>query len=201
MLTEERKISELSLRELSLDAVKLWQEIEEAQLSAEEKEDKDSNRTNDVGLVIQKLMENQGAIEAKVDAIVWVKEKLEAELVGWKARMESALKLYESAIQVRESAISEIKAMLLHLHSVGLIPEKNIGKECEIEIRQNPPKVASIVMDVESEEFPPQFKKVTTSPDSKAILEAYKLGIDISPYAEITIGEHVRFKIKKSKQK
>lgn len=205
MLSEEKKISELSLRELSIQAVQLWQDIEEAQLSAlEPTQDNTTQDTNEkpdtIGLVIQKLMQNQDAMADKIDAIVWVIGKLKAELKGWEARKEHALQLYQSAIEVRENAIDKMVSTLLHLYNVGLISEKNMGNECEIEIRDNPPKVAS-VMDIESEDFPPQFKRVITTVDNKAIIDAYKLGIDVSNYAEVTTGKHVRFKNKKSKKR
>lgn len=149
MLSEEKKISELSLRELSIQAVQLWQDIEEAQLSAlEPTQDNTTQDTNEkpdtIGLVIQKLMQNQDAMADKIDAIVWVIGKLKAELKGWEARKEHALQLYQSAIEVRENAIDKMVSTLLHLYNVGLISEKNMGNECEIEIRDNPPKVASV---------------------------------------------------------
>ncbi|BAZ18372.1 hypothetical protein NIES4071_102570 (plasmid) [Calothrix sp. NIES-4071] len=203
MLSEEKKISELSLRELSIQAVQLWQDIEEAQLiaSAPETQNNTSEETNTIGLVVQKLLQNQDAMAEKVDAIVWVIGKLKAELKGWEARREHALQLYQSAIEVRESAINKMVSTLLHLYNIGLISEKNMGKECEIEIRNNPPKVASILMDIESDNFPSQFKRVIATADNKAIINAYKLGIDVSNYVEITTGKHVRFKSKKTKKK
>lgn len=192
-LAQEKNISKLSLRELNLSAVRLWEQIEQAQLAS------DSDDTeSDIGLLIQEFMENQDATESKIDSIVWVKEMLESELVAWKERKERALLLYSDAIQSRESAINKIKERLLFLHKMGVIPERNVGKECEIQFLDNPPKIAELVMDIECEEFPPQFKKVAYSPNNQAIIEAHKKGIDVSEYATITVGKQIRFKRKKS---
>lgn len=194
-LAQEKNITKLSLRELSITSSQLWEQIEQAQQSDSE------NNSDSVGIIIQQLMEKQDAIEIKIDSIVWVKEMLESELAAWKEKRERALQLYNDAIQVREDSINQIKRMLLHLHEVGLIPQKNTGKECEIEIRNNPPSVAELTMDIESEDFPSQFRRIKISADNQAIISAYKAGVDVSKYANITIGKQVRFKRKKSKIK
>lgn len=195
-LAQERKIISSSLKELSLTSSQLWEEIEAAQLDSE-----DDSQSDRIGSVIEQLMQNQDAIETKIDAIVWVKEMLESELAAWKERRERALMLYNDAIEVRENSICQIKAMLIHLHEIGLISDRNMGKECEIEIRDNPPSVAELNMDIECEDFPSQFQRVKISADNKAILNAHKAGIDVSKYAKISIGKQVRFKRKKSKKK
>ena len=148
-ISKEKSITKLSLRELSVDSSRLWEQIEAAQ-----REDDESQ----IGLVIQKLVENQDAMESKVDSIVWVKEMLESELAGWEERRSRALMLYDDAIKSRQDSIKQIKQMILHLHSLGLIPQKIVGKECQIEIRDNPPSVKELCLDVESEEFPNEFK-------------------------------------------
>lgn len=76
-----------------------------------------------------------------------------------------------------------------------------MGNECEIEIRDNPPKVESVLMDIESEEFPQQFKRIITTVDNRAIIDAYKRGIDVSNYAIVSNGKHVKLKNKKSKKR
>ncbi len=192
-LAQERNVSQLSLRELSFDAALLWEQIEAVQ--------RDDDAESKVGVIIQQLMETQNATETKIDSIVWVKEMLESELSAWKERRERALLLYNDAIKVREDSIEKIKAMLLHLHSIGLISDRNLGKECEIEIRNNPPSVTELKMDIEAEEFPAQFRRVKYLANNQAILDAYKAGINVEKYANITIGKQVRFKRKKSKGK
>lgn len=192
-LAQERNVSQLSLRELSFDAALLWEQIEAAQ--------RDDDAESKIGVIIQQLMETQNATETKIDSIVWVKEMLESELSAWKERRERALLLYNDAIKVREDSIEKIKAMLLYLHSTGLISDRNLGKECEIEIRNNPPSVTELKMDIEAEEFPAQFRRVKYLANNQAILDAYKAGIDVEKYANITIGKQVRFKRKKSKGK
>lgn len=192
-LAKEKSITKSTLRELSIEASRLWEEIEYAQNEDEDKEE------NQVGLTVQRLIENQGAIETKIDSIVWVKEQLEAELAGWEEKKKRVLALYDDAIESRKNSIEQIKQMLLFLHKTGLIHDKNKGKECEIEIRNNPPSVAQLNLDIESEDFPNEFKRVKISPNNKAIIEAFKAGIDVSKYADIQIGKQVRFKRRKSK--
>ncbi|NJN07548.1 MAG: hypothetical protein HC815_05975 [Richelia sp. RM1_1_1] len=192
-LAKEQNITKLSLGELSIDSSRLWEQIEAAQ-----HEDSDENQ---VGLIIEQLIQNQNAIESKIDSIVWVKEMLESELAAWRQRRDRALMLYSDAIKAREDSITQIKEMLLHLHESGLILQRSIGRECEIEIRDNPPSVAQLNIDIESEEFPSEFKRVKIFPDNQTIINAYKAGIDVSKYAEIKIGKQVRFKRKKSKNK
>ena len=190
-IAQERNIAKKTLRELSLQSARLWEEIEAAQ--------HENTEENQVGLAIQNLFENQDAIEAKIDSIVWVKEHLEAELAGWEEKRKRAVALYDDAIESRKNSINQIKEMILFLYQSGLIKDKNRGKECEIEIRDNPPAVEELNMDIDSEEFPSEFKRIKVSPDNKAIINAFKSGINVSEFANIVIRKQVRFKRKKSK--
>lgn len=190
-IAKERNIVKNTLRELSLQSAQLWEEIEAAQHENAEE--------NQVGLAIQNLLQNQDAIEAKIDSIVWVKEHLEAELAGWEEKRKRAVALYDDAIESRKNSINQIKEMILFLYKSGLIENKNRGKECEIEIRDNPPAVEELNMDIDSEDFPSEFKRIKVYPDNKAIINAFKSGIDVSEFADIVIRKQVRFKRKKSK--
>jgi hypothetical protein len=182
----EREINQLTLKELSLDAAKLWSQIEEAsELGAEGK----------VEQLVQELMGVQDGIETKIDAIAWVVDQLNLDLETWEERKVRVAELYDQVISRRKTQLEKIKRTLIHLHEIGLISDKNIGKERVIEIRDNPPKVANLLVEVDDRDFPDEFRVIKYQANNKAILEAYKSGKDISDVAEITIGKQVRFKV------
>jgi hypothetical protein len=182
----EREINQLTLKELSLDAAKLWSQIEEAsELGAEGK----------VEQLVQELMGVQDGIETKIDAIAWVVDQLNLDLETWEERKVRVAELYDQVISRRKTQLEQIKRTLIHLHEIGLISDKNIGKERVIEIRDNPPKVANLLVEVDDRDFPDEFRVIKYQANNKAILEAYKSGKDISDVAEITIGKQVRFKV------
>ncbi|KYC34600.1 hypothetical protein WA1_51375 [Scytonema hofmannii PCC 7110] len=185
------QINELTLRELSLDAAKLWSQIEEATESGEE---------GKVEELLQQLVSIQDGIEAKIDAIAWVFDQLNLDLENWEDRKARTVELYDKIISRRKTQLEQIKRSLIHQYEVGLIPERNVGKEREIEIRDNPPKVAGLLVEVNDEDFPSEFRSIQYKADNKAILEAYKAGKDVSNIAEITVGKQVRFKVKSTKR-
>ncbi|PMB02607.1 hypothetical protein CEN49_25165 [Fischerella thermalis CCMEE 5273] len=182
----EKEINQLTLKELSLDAAKLWFQIEEATQSQEE------------GLIeqlVQNLMAVQDSIETKIDAIAWVVDQLNLDLEVWEERKARVVELHDQIIKRRKTQLSQIKRTLIWLHEKGLISDKNIGKERVIEIRDNPPKVANLLVEVDDEDFPSEFITIKYQANNQAILEAYKSGKDVSNVAEITIGKQVRFKV------
>jgi hypothetical protein len=187
----ERQINELTLKELSLDASKLWSQIEDATESGEE---------GKVEELVSQLVSIQGGIEAKIDAIAWVVDQLNLDLENWEDRKQRTVELCDKVISRRKTQLEQIKRSLIHLHEIGLIPEKNIGKEREIEIRDNPPKVATLLIEVDDEDFPSEFRNIQYKANNKAILEAHKAGKDVSNIAEITIGKQIRFKVNSSKR-
>ncbi len=185
------QINELTLRELSLDAAKLWSQIEEATESGEE---------GKVEELLQQLVSIQDGIEAKIDAIAWVFDQLNLDLENWEDRKARTVELYDKIISRRKTQLEQIKRSLIHQYEIGLISERNVGKEREIEIRDNPPKVAGLLVEVNDEDFPSEFRSIQYKADNKAILEAYKAGKDVSNIAEITVGKQVRFKVKSTKR-
>ncbi len=187
----ERQINELTLKELSLDAAKLWSQIEDATESGEE---------GKVEELVSQLVSIQDGIEAKIDAIAWVVDQLNLDLENWEDRKQRTVELCDKVISRRKTQLEQIKRSLIHLHEIGLIPEKNIGKEREIEIRDNPPKVATLLIEVDDEDFPSEFRNIQYKANNKAILEAHKAGKDVSNIAEITIGKQIRFKVNSSKR-
>jgi hypothetical protein len=182
----EREINQLTLKELSLDAAKLWSQIEEASELKEE---------GKVEQLVQELMTIQDGIETKIDAIAWVVDQLNLDLETWEERKARVAELHDQVISRRKTQLEQIKRTLIHLHEIGLINDKNIGKERVIEIRDNPPKVANLLVEVDDEDFPDEFRVIKYQANNKGIIEAYKSGRDISNVAEVTIGKQVRFKV------
>ncbi len=182
-----REINQLTLKELSLDAAKLWAQIEEATELGEE---------GKVEELLQNLMAIQDGMETKIDAIAWVVDQLNLDLEIWEERKARVVELHDQVISRRKTQLEKIKHTLIYLHEIGLINDKNIGKEREIEIRDNPPKVANLVVEVDDEDFPDEFRTIKYQANNKAILDAYKTGKDVSNVAEVTIGKQVRFKVR-----
>ena len=181
-----REINQLTLKELSLDAAKLWAQIEEATELGEE---------GKVKQLLQDLMAIQDGMEFKIDSIAWVVDQLNLDLEVWELRKTRAVELHDQVISRRKTQLEEIKRTLIYLHEIGLINDKNIGKEREIEIRDNPPKVANLVVEVDDEDFPDEFRTIKYQANNKAILDVYKSGKDVSKIALVTIGKQVRFKV------
>jgi Siphovirus Gp157 len=188
----ERQINKLTLKELSLDAAKLWEQIEEAT---------ESEEPGKVEELISQLVSVQNGIETKIDAIAWVVDQLKLDLETWEERKQRTVELHDKVISRRKTQLEQIKRTLIHLHEIGLIPEKNVGKDRVIEIRDNPPKVADLLIEVDDADFPDEFKSIEYKPNNKAILSAYKAGCDISHIAQITVGKQVRFKVTSSRKK
>lgn len=182
----EHEINQLTLKELSLDAAKLWAQIEEATELGEK---------GKVEQLLQDLMAIQDGMEIKIDAIAWVVDQLNLDLQVWEERKARVIELHDQVIKRRKTQLEEIKRTLIYLHEKGLINDKNYGKEREIEIRNNPPKVANLILEVEDEDFPDEFRIIKYEANNKAILDAYKSGKDVSKIAEVTIGRQVRFKV------
>jgi hypothetical protein len=186
-----REINQLTLKELSLDAAKLWSQIEEASELGEE---------GKVEQLVQELMAIQDGIETKIDAIAWVVDQLNLDLETWEERKARVAELHNQVISRRKTQLEQIKRSLIHLYEIGLINDKNIGKSRVIEIRDNPPKVANLLLEVDDEDFPDEFRTIKYQANNKAILEAYKSGQNISNVAEVTIGKQVRFKVQSSEK-
>lgn len=185
--TSEKEINQLTLKELSLDAAKLWTQIEEATELGEE---------GKVEQLLQDLLAITDGIETKIDAIAWVVDQLNVDIETWEERKARVIELHDQVIKRRKTQLEEIKHTLIYLHQIGLINDKNLGKEREIEIRDNPPKVANLIVDVDDEDFPDDFRIVKYQANNTAIINAYKSGRDVSTIAEITTGKHVRFKVR-----
>ncbi|MDV2996855.1 MAG: hypothetical protein N4J56_006560 [Chroococcidiopsis sp. SAG 2025] len=129
--TKLKDIAARSLRELSLEATLLWNQIEDASESGAE----------NVENLVKQLWQVQEAAESKIDSIAWIVDYLKIEIDAAKKRLDAVIELHEQFIAKKEAQLAGIKQGLLWLHDQGLIPKRNIGKEREIEIRDNNPKV------------------------------------------------------------
>ncbi|PSB66564.1 hypothetical protein C7B79_00475 [Chroococcidiopsis cubana CCALA 043] len=190
--TKPKDITERSLRELSLEAALLWNQIEDASESGAE----------NVENLVKQLWQVQEATESKIDNIAWIVDYLKIEIDAAKKRLDAVIELHERFIARKEAQLAGIKQGLLWLHAQGLIPKRNIGKEREIEIRDNNPKVIPKVA-ADDTQLPDEFRvqELKSRLDLQAILDAHKSGRDISSFAEIQIGKQVRFKFQSSRTK
>lgn len=190
--TKLKDITARSLRELSLEAALLWNQIEDVSESGAE----------NVENLVKQLWQVQEATESKIDNIAWIVDYLKVEIALAKKRLDAVIELHEQFIAKKEAQLAGIKQGLLWLHERGLIPKRNIGKEREIEIRDNNPKVIPKVV-ADCPELPDEFRvqELKFRLDLQAILDAHKSGRDVSSFAEIQVGKQVRFKFQSSRAK
>jgi Siphovirus Gp157 len=188
----EQNINTLTLGQLSLEAAKLWDELEEVS----------SDDEGHVETILQKLFETQGAFERKIDAIAYVADQLKLDIEIWQRRLEAITELHTEVINRKQKQLKSFKAYLLYLHIHGILNERNPGVEREISFQNSPPRVV-LKVEPENPEFPEEFRdtRVEYHPLTKQILEAYKQGRDVSAIAEIESGKHIRFKVISTKQK
>jgi hypothetical protein len=185
MLPTETQITDLTLRQLSIIAAQIWHELE-----ATEDEEQ-------VAALVQSVMQIQEATEEKVDALNYVAHIMQTDIEAWTFRLKEIQALYSSLVEQKKKRLDYLKAGLLRLHAQGLIPDKLLGHDRAIEIRDNPPKL-HLLKDPAESDFPEQFREqtVVTKAKTDEILTAYKAGTDVSAFAQVTQGKHVRFKNK-----
>ncbi|MDV2992489.1 MAG: hypothetical protein N4J56_002143 [Chroococcidiopsis sp. SAG 2025] len=190
--TKPKDITARSLRELSVEAALLCNKIEDASESGAE----------NVENLVKQLWQVQEATESKIDNVAWIVDYLKVEIDTAKKRLVAVIELHEQFIARKEAQLAGIKQGLLWLHERGLIPKRNIGKEREIEIRDNHPKVIPKVA-ADHPQLPDEFRvqELKSRLDLQAILDAHKSGRDVSSFAEIQIGKQVRFKFQSSRTK
>ncbi|MBO3458421.1 siphovirus Gp157 family protein [Aetokthonos hydrillicola Thurmond2011] len=181
----EQNINYLTLQELSLEAAKLWEQLEQV----------DSEEEGYVEQILQQLFEMQGAQERKIDAIAYVADQLKLDIEVWQSRLKAITELHTAAINRKQKQLESLKSYLLFLNEHGVLQNRNPGVEREIAFQNNPPKVL-LKVEPEDPEFPEEFREVRVEyrPLTKQIIEAYKQGRDVSRIAEIEVGKHVRFK-------
>lgn len=184
-MTSTIDINRASLAQLSISAAELWENIENCP-------------ETELTELLDTIIEIQNATELKVDAVAWVVDQLKLDLETWEDRLERVTQMYSAIIQRRINQLEQLKAYLLKLHTLGILPDSIVGKERRINFQNNPAKVELLL---KPEELPPQFQQVKISAKSKEILEAHKAGIDISAIADIVTQKHVRFQYVSNKTK
>lgn len=134
----------------------------------------------------------------KVDGYSFVAAYLEADIAAWQEKKQKLLELVDKILHRKQRELELLKSSLLKLHQVGLIPSKLDGKTRTITIQASPPKVTHLRIPPDSPEFPEQFREVRVEYkiNAKALIEAWKAGEDISTFANIEQGTHVRFRHK-----
>jgi len=177
-------INYLTLQELSLEAAKLWEQLEQV----------DSEEGN-VEQILQQLFEVQGVQERKIDAIAYVADQLKLDIEVWQRRLEAITELHTAVINRKQKQLESLKSYLLFLNKHRVLQDGNPGVEREIAFQNNPPKVV-LKVEPNNPEFPEEFREVRVEyrPLTKQILEAHKQGRDVSAIADIEVGKHVRFK-------
>lgn len=178
----------LSLRELSLESLNLQQQIEDnSQL-----DDEDS-----LDLIFFEYLKE--ATAEKVDGYCFYADYLQSEIETWKQKKANIIAMCDKVIQLLERRREALERSLLRLHSLTLIDKHLQGKYRAIEIRVNSqPKVEVFVAE---ENLPEPYRVSVFKADKKAILQASQNGEDVSDFAEISQGFHVRFKTTKSRRK
>jgi chromosome segregation ATPase len=187
----EQNINYLTLQELSLEAAKLWEQLEEA-------EDEQSF----VEQLLEQLFQVQGATERKIDAIAYVTDQLKLDIEVWQSRLEAITQLHTAVINRKHKQLESLKSYLLYLNKYGVLQDRNPGVEREIAFQNNPPKVV-LKVEPNDPEFPEEFREVRVEyrPLTKQILEAHKHGCDVSAIADIEVGKHIRFRTISAKSK
>lgn len=180
----EQNINSFTLKELSIEAAQLWEQI--LQLEDEE---------GDVEQILQQLFEVQGVQERKIDAVAYVADQLKLDVEVWEKRLQAIALLHTTVIHRKQKQLESLKAYLLFLNKTGVLQNRNPGLSREIAFQNNPPKVV-LKVEPEDPKFPEEFRemRVEYRPLTKQILEAHKQGNDVSAIAEIEVGKHVRFK-------
>jgi len=179
------EINRASLAQLSFAATQLWEAIDSC------------NSEIELAQLLEQQLDVQNATEAKVDAIAYVADQLKADLAAWEARLDAIIALHAPIVERRRQQLERLKSYLLRLHHLGLLPERVVGKERRIDFQLNPPSIV-LTLDPSADTFPEQFRDIKYSARTQDILAAYKAGIDVSDFAEIKCGKHVRFRYQKS---
>jgi hypothetical protein len=175
----ESDINRATLAQLSSFAVELWQQLEDLP----EGEEQEQN--------LEKLLQIQDATADKIDAIAYVADQLKVDLQAWEVRLQKVVELHSSVINKRKKQLEKLKAYLVCLNKLGVLENKVIGTERQIDFQNSPPSVEVLV---EPEELPQEYQSIKVTAKSKEILDAYQRGEDIGAIARVTQSRHVRFR-------
>lgn len=177
----ENQFKQMTLRELCFEAAQLAEIIENAPSDE---------------LMVQLRSWLSEAKEEKVDGYAWAAAYLNLEIDEWQAKKEKLMQMCDAIISRKESELNTMKKGLLHLNSLGLIPDYLLGKTKAIEIRQNSRPKVTLNLLPSDRDFPTRFRYQRTEwlADKDAIVAAHEAGEDLSAIATVETGYQVRFK-------
>lgn len=181
----KEKFQNYSLLELSMEAAHLQETID---LTPDEEPQLEQ--------IIQGYLQDVTA--DKIDGYAFYHDHLQSEIEVWKQKKAKIAAMCDKVVQSLERRMKALENSLIHLHSINLIDKHLQGHYRAIEIRPSQPKVEVFVPE---DELPEPYRVSSFKADKKAILEAYKQGENISDFAEVSQGLHVRFKTPSSAQK
>ena len=107
--------------------------------------------------------------------------------------------MVDEIIVRKQRELEMLKSSLLRLYSLGLINNKLEGKTRAIAIQPSPPKITKLLVAPDSPDFPEQFRdvRIEYKVKAKALIDAWKAGENISAFAHVEQGCHVRFRHKR----
>lgn len=107
--------------------------------------------------------------------------------------------MVDEIITRKQRKLEMLKSTLLQLYQLGLIDSKLLGKTQAIAIQPNPPKITRLHIQPDSPQFPEELREVRVEckVNTKALIERWKSGDDVSAIAQIEQGHHVRFRHKR----
>lgn len=173
-------VNSMTLEQLSFTAKTLWMQLEDGE--------------GDVETIVDQLLECEIAEARKVDAIVWVCEQYDADILADEARLAEIVRIHTVQIERKKKKVQALKDSLVFRNGANSLEDKLIGNERTISFRDNPPRVHWLVSP-NSTQFPDRYREVVTKYKllPELVLEDAKNKIDVSSVAEIKIGRHVRF--------
>ena len=155
-----------SLSQFSIQAVELWERLENAETPEDEVD------------ILQAIWEVQGGQEAAIDTQAELADQLDAEIVAIKARLKHLVQVHSVALERLERWRNGLDTTVLRLHSMGAISTNAIGRSRQIAIKENPP---SCEVMVDPKELPEEYRteKVTYAANKKKITSAWAKGIPV----------------------
>ena len=184
-LTElKNNFRDLSLRELSLESARLAAQIEE-------------NPDDQLSQTLKEYLEDLTA--DKIDGTCWYADYLKSEIELWQQKKANLALMCARIIELHEARLKALEQSILHFYSLNLIDKHLIGKNRAIEVRNN--SKSSVMVLVPPEHLPEKYQALKVTADKDAILRDYQQGFEISLYAQVETGQHVRFKTASRRRK
>jgi hypothetical protein len=155
-----------SLKFTSIQAARLWQQLEKAE------------NPHEIDDLVSSIWQVQNEQEATIDIYVALAHQIDAEVIAIKARMEYLIDVHKTAINKLETWHSSLDKTILNLNEQGLISNEVAGNNHRITVKENPPSCELLV---DPEQLPEKYQRqqVKVSADKKAIIAAWKKGIPV----------------------